>query len=185
MVECKALADNRMRGIKQAFSLSVLFLVSLASGQNDSVSDTGIVQGTPVQTTQLMETSVQTTQLMETPVQTTQLMETSVQTTQLMETPVQTTTLIMEMPVQTTTQIMATPEPTPTMIDENPAPTTSSTVVMPTQTPDQNNRFSSTPALPDWAIFLIVFGGVVIIAVLASSVGIFVRIAHQRYAKNY
>ena len=130
MVECKALADNRMRGIKQAFSLSVLFLVSLASGQNDSVSDTGIVQGTPV---------------------------------------------------QTTSEIMVTPEPT--MIDENPPMNTSSTVVMPTQTPDQNNRFSSTPALPDWAIILIIFGFVAIIAVPAVSVKIFVRFAHRKYAK--
>ena len=132
MVECKALADNRMRGIKQAFSLSVLFLVSLASGKNDSVSDTGIVQGTPV---------------------------------------------------QTTSQIMVTPEQSPTVIDENPPMNTSSTVVMPTQTPDQNNRVSSTPALPDWAIILIIFGFVAIIAIPAVSVKIFVRCAHRKYAK--
>ena len=119
-------------------------------------------------------TSVQTTQLMETPVWTTQLMETPVWTTQLMETP-----------VPTTTQIMVTPVQTPTMIDENPERITSSTVVMPTQTPDQNNRVTNTPVIPDWAIFLIVFGGVVIIAVLASSVGIFVRFGHQKYAKEY
>ena len=59
MVGCKVSADNKIRGIMQTFSLSVLFLVSLASGQNDTVSDTGIVQVTPVQTLQLMETPVQ------------------------------------------------------------------------------------------------------------------------------
>ena len=78
-----------------------------------------------------------------------------------------------------------TPVQTPAMIDENPERIISSTVVMPTQTPDQNNRVTNTPAIPDWAIFLIVFGGVVIIAVLASSVAIFVRFAHQKYAKEY
>ena len=165
MVGRKVSADSKIRGIIQAFSLAVLFLVSLASGQNDTVSDTGIVQVTPVETTQLMET----------PVQDTQLMVTSLQPT----------TQIMVTPVQTTTQIMVTPVQTPAMIDENPERIISSTVVMPTQTPDQNNRVTTTPVIPDWAIFFIVFGGVVIIAVLASSVGIFVRFAHQKYAKEH